>query len=52
MDEKYVVFLFTHDGIEQVEVVGRPQIDADGILKFGEDSFVFNHGSWNYFKRV
>jgi len=53
MDEKYVVFLFTcNGGIEEIEVVGMPGLYEDGVLSFGRNNFVFNRGSWSYFKKV
>ena len=53
MAQKYVVFLFTHDGIEEIEVIGKQQIDNEsGCLSFARDNFVFNRGSWNYFKKA
>ena len=51
MGEKYIVKIFTDQGEIEVPVEGKPNIDSDGYLRFGRDNYVFNHGSWSWFKK-
>ena len=48
--EKYIVKIYDEE--KDIEVEGKPNIDSDGYLRFGRDNFVFNRGTWAWFKRV
>ena len=50
--ERYIVNAFKADSEIEIEVEGKPSIDGDGYLRFGRDNFVFNRGSWSYFKKI
>jgi len=49
---KYLVTVYKEEKKVEIEVTGLPNIDGDGYLRFGRDKFVFNRGSWSYFKKV
>jgi hypothetical protein len=49
---KYIVNTYKEDKEVEIEVSGLPNIDGNGYLRFGTDRFVFNRGSWSYFKKV
>ncbi len=55
--EKYIVYLYTSDsaitkGLDEIKVEGEPKTDGEGDLIFGNRNFVFNRGSWKYYKKV
>ena len=50
--DKYIVNIFKADKEVEITVEGKPNIDGDGYLRFGRDNYVFNRGSWSYFKKV
>lgn len=52
MVEKYVVIAYKEDKEIEITVDGKPNIDQDGYLRFGRDNYVFNRGSWSYFRKV
>ena len=49
--EKYIVIRHHYDHETETKVKGKPQIDADGYLRFGRDDFVFNRNTWIWFKK-